>query len=217
MANTVHEINVNINGLTTVSPTEPRMGDSPAGKVSKNTRIQNTTTGALSGGERTESDFLFNERMRRQARAERVRGQRRGRLLIKEAVFSPGATNRLELAGQGAALYLKNINATALVGMGGTALAAYRVVSDYQKEGASMRGASRKAERIGQQQRTITQAATIVGAIAVNPVLGAITIGFMAYNLAMENRKFIHEQKIDEFKKAYQASRLVNDVSEVRF
>jgi len=212
MAN--YEINVNLTGLTS---TEQEAGLSPNQKVQTNTSIQNKASSVLNKGRKNESDFIFNERMRRQRRAERVRETRRGRMMIKEAIYSPGASNRLQLAGEGAALYLKNINAAQAVGIGAAALGVYRVVSNYQKDSANMRGASHKSDIINQQQTMITKAATLVGSFAINPILGAITMATMAYGLAMENRKYIHDLRIDEFKKGYHASRLIQDTSEVRF
>jgi len=103
-----------------------------------------------------------------------------------------------------------------MIAVGG-GLAVANFVADYATTGASLRGADHKAEKIGQTMKQVNATASILGAFAIGgPLVGAIAIGWQAYNLSQENRKFLKEIQVDNANVNYYTQRVTYNSSERR-
>jgi hypothetical protein len=93
-----------------------------------------------------------------------------------------------------------------------TGLLIGREVVGYTKETAQMRGNSAKIAGITNVEKIANIGLTVgLGFKAAGPVGAAIAIGYTSYNLARENRVFIHEIQNDTARADYYTQRIIRE------
>lgn len=190
MANGIYEYNFNVNGATTkdnLLPEDSRI------QVDPNTG-QRLDTKKLSFAERTRlsQEFASQSKLQKQQgniEQARLLMQQRQQLRIQN--IKAGVTKTASIAGVVGALAFQHIQTS-----------------------AEISGNVTQLNRLNDAKRNIKMGATVVGAFAVGgPIVGLAAVGYLAFNLAQENRKLIHEQNVDKYRSQYYQKRLINDIS----
>lgn len=79
---------------------------------------------------------------------------------------------------------------------------------DIAQHNASIAGNTHKAAYLANKQSAINDISGIAIAAAINPVAGAVMLGWTVYRKIMEHDKFINEMKVQSVQAAYHAQRV---------
>jgi len=196
MPNTIHEINVNINGADAgTSQSTTRNQETIQDVKARATQPRARSTGAVS-----------------QTPQARARGIRAPGIVGKASrVFTQVGAGNYSLAG-----------AATL----GVALSTFNLGSEWASQSANLRGASTQGRQIAETQRNINFGASLAttGLIALQfggPVAAGIAVAtqlaLRAFEVAKETREYVRDQMINKFQSQYYSDRLISGISERRF